>query len=58
MNKPNKKDETNPDDVEAINTENDIDSNDDDIMKKIRVKLPLDFDLTELAHNLLMNNQK
>lgn len=58
MNKPNKKDETNPDDVEAINTENDIDSNDDDSLKKIRVKLPLDFDLTELAHNLLMNNQK
>ena len=58
MNKPNKKDETNPDDVEAINTENEIDSNDDDSLKKIRVKLPLDFDLTELAHNLLMNNQK
>jgi hypothetical protein len=58
MNKPNKKDETNPDDVEAINTENEIDSNDDDSFKKIRVKLPLDFDLTELAHNLLMNNQK
>jgi hypothetical protein len=55
MNKPNKKDETNPDDdVEAINTENEIDSDD----RKIRVKLPLDFDLTELAHNLLMNNQK
>lgn len=58
MNKPNKKDETNPDDVEAINTENEIDANDDDSLKKIRVKLPLDFDLTELAHNLLMNNQK
>ena len=58
MNKPNRKDETNPDDVEAINTENEVDSNDDDSLKKIRVKLPLDFDLTELAHNLLMNNQK
>ncbi|KAG5677804.1 hypothetical protein PVAND_007532 [Polypedilum vanderplanki] len=61
MNKPNKKDETNPDDVEAINTENEIDSHDSDErddMRKIRVKLPLDFDLTELAHNLLMNNQK
>lgn len=59
MNKPNKKDETNPDDVEAINTENEIDSNDEsDSLRKIRVKLPLDFDLTELAHNLLMNNQK
>lgn len=61
MNKPNKKDETNPDDVEAINTENEIDSPDNDErddMRKIRVKLPLDFDLTELAHNLLMNNQK
>ena len=59
MNKPNKKDETNPDDVETVNTENEIDSNDEDeALKKIRVKLPLDFDLTELAHNLLMNNQK
>jgi hypothetical protein len=27
-------------------------------MKRVRVKMPLDFDLTELAHNILMNNQK
>jgi hypothetical protein len=60
MNKPNKKDETNPDDVEAVNAENELDSNDNERedMRKIRVKMPLDFDLTELAHNLLMNNQK
>lgn len=60
MNKPNKKDETNPDDVEAINAENELEENVDerDDMRKIRVKMPLDFDLTELAHNLLMNNQK
>jgi hypothetical protein len=58
MNKPNKKDDTNPDDVESVNSENDIDSDERDDMRKIRVKLPLDFDLTELAHNLLMNNQK
>lgn len=60
MNKPNKKDETNPDDVETVNSENSIDNDEDgnDMMKKIRVKMPLDFDLTELAHNILMNNQK
>lgn len=63
MNKPNKKDETNPDDVETINgesqdaeDENEIDSG--DAMKRIRIKLPLDFDLSELAHNLMMQNQK
>lgn len=58
MNKPNKKDETNPDDVETVNSENSIDDDDNDIMKRVRVKMPLDFDLTELAHNILMNNQK
>lgn len=59
MNKPNKKDETSPDDVEIVNSENSIDDEDsNDIMKRIRVKMPLDFDLTELAHNILMNNQK
>jgi hypothetical protein len=59
MNKPNKKDETNPDDVETVNAENSIDDEDsNDIMKRVRVKMPLDFDLTELAHNILMNNQK
>jgi hypothetical protein len=59
MNKPNKKDETNPDDVESVNSENSIDEDDsNDLMRKIRVKMPLDFDLTELAHNILMNNQK
>lgn len=64
MNKPNKKDETNPDDVENINTES-RDEDDDEInneidgeMKRIRIKLPLDFDLSELAHNILMQNQK
>lgn len=59
MNKPNKKDETNPDDVETVNAENSIDDEDsNDIKQRIRVKMPLDFDLTELAHNILMNNQK
>lgn len=60
MNKPNKKDQTNPDDVENINENSDDDeSNDIDAeMKRVHVKLPLDFDLSELAHNLLMNNQK
>lgn len=58
MNKPNKKDETNPDDVETVNSENSIDDESNDIMKRVRVKMPLDFDLTELAHNILMNNQK
>jgi hypothetical protein len=64
MNKPNKKDETNPDDVENINTES-RDEDDDEMnneidgeMKRIRIKLPLDFDLSELAHNILMQNQK
>lgn len=60
MNHPNKKDETNPDDVETVNSENSIDNEEDsnDMLKRIRVKMPLDFDLTELAHNILMNNQK
>lgn len=64
MNKPNKKDETNPDDVENINTES-RDEDEDELnneidgeMKRIRIKLPLDFDLSELAHNILMQNQK
>lgn len=62
MNKPNKKDQTNPDDVENINAEN-VDEDDDinDIdgeMKRVHIKLPLDFDLSELAHNIMMNNQK
>jgi len=60
MNHPNKKDDTNPDEVETINSENSIDNDEDsnDMLKRIRVKMPLDFDLTELAHNILMNNQK
>lgn len=61
MHKPNKKDETNPEDVENINSENtdEDDSNDiDSEMKRVHVKMPLDFDLSELAHNILMNNQK
>lgn len=62
MNKPNKKDETNPDDVENINAESsdeDDDTNDiDSEMKRVHIKLPLDFDLSELAHNIMMNNQK
>jgi hypothetical protein len=60
MNKPNKKDQTNPDDVENIN-ENSADDETNDIdaeMKRVHIKLPLDFDLSELAHNMLMNNQK
>lgn len=60
MNKPNKKDETNPDDVETVNAENAVDNDEEsnDMLKRIRVKMPLDFDLTELAHNILMNNEK
>ena len=60
MHKPNKKDETNPDDVEEINEEHiDDDTNAiDGEMKRINVKMPLDFDLSELAHNMLMNNKK
>jgi hypothetical protein len=59
MNKPNKKDQTNNEDVETINVTEEDDSNSiDNEMKRVHVKLPLDFDLTELAHNILMNNQK
>lgn len=60
MNKPNKKDDANPDDVENINGEhNEDDSDDIDAeMKRVHIKLPLDFDLSELAHNIMMNNQK
>lgn len=60
MNKPNKKDETHFDDIETINTENETNLNDIEKgdSKKVRVKLPLDFDLTELGHNLLMKNKK
>ena len=61
MHKPNKKDETNPEDVENINAENTEDEESNDIdseMKRVHVKLPLDFDLSELAHNMLMSNQK
>jgi hypothetical protein len=59
MNKPNKKDQTNNEDVETINDTEEDDSNSiDNEMKRVHVKLPLDFDLTELAHNILMNNQK
>lgn len=61
MNKPNKKDETNPDDVENINAETSEDEDSNDIeneMKRVHIKLPLDFDLSELAHNIMMNNQK
>lgn len=60
MNKPNKKDETNPDDVENINENSDEDDSNDieNELKRVHIKLPLDFDLSELAHNILMNNQK
>jgi hypothetical protein len=62
MNKPNKKDVTNPDDVENIHSESsdeDEETNDIDAeMKRVHIKLPLDFDLSELAHNIMMNNQK
>lgn len=57
MNKPNKKDQANLDDVENINEEEE-ETNSIDNEKRVHVKLPLDFDLTELAHNILMNNQK
>lgn len=58
MNKPNKKDETHhEDDVESIH-ENSDDDDIDGEMKRVHIKLPLDFDLSELAHNILMNNQK
>lgn len=60
MNKPNKKDDANPDDVEHINGARDEDESDDidNEMKRVHIKLPLDFDLSELAHNIMMNNQK
>lgn len=60
MNKPNKKDQTNPDDVENIdeNPEDGETNNIEAEMKRVHVKLPLEFDLSELAHNMLMNNQK
>lgn len=60
MHKPNKKDETNPDDVEEIDADKiDEEANDvDGELKRVHIKLPLDFDLSELAHNILMNNQK
>lgn len=59
MHKPNKKDETNPDDVENINENMEEEANDIDAeMKRVHIKLPLDFDLSELAHNIMMNNQK
>lgn len=61
MNKPNKKDDTNPDDVENINADSSDDDESNDIegeMKRVHMKLPLDFDLSELAHNILMSNQK
>jgi hypothetical protein len=60
MNKPNKKDETNPDDVENINENSEEDESNDieSEMKRVHIKLPLDFDLSELAHNIMMNNQK
>lgn len=58
MNKPNKKDQASLDDVENINETEDEENNIDADMKRVQVKLPLDFDLSELAHNILMNNQK
>lgn len=65
MNKPNRKDTMNPDDVETIDN-NDIedtdketdDSEESNDLNRIRVKLPLDLDLSDLAHAVLMNNQK
>lgn len=57
INKPNIKDETNPEDVEAINTDSDG-MDDTSEMKRVHIRLPLDFDLSELAHNILMNNEK
>jgi hypothetical protein len=56
MNKPNNKDQANLDEVENIDEEDETNSIDNE--KRVHVKLPLDFDLTELAHNILMNNQK
>lgn len=60
MNKPNLKDEANIDEVENINdnTEDEETNSIDANVKRVHVKLPLEFDLSELAHNILMNNQK
>lgn len=59
MHKPNKKDEINHDDVEEINAEAEDEANDvDSEMKRVHIKMPLEFDLSELAHNIMMNNQK
>lgn len=59
MNKPNKKDQANLDDVENINENTEDEENKIETdMKRVHVKLPLDFDLSELAHNMLMKNEK
>lgn len=60
MNKPNMKDEANIDEVENINDNNEDEETNsiDTDVKRVHVKLPLEFDLSELAHNILMNNQK
>jgi hypothetical protein len=58
MNKPNKKDEANLEDVENIGGDDNADELNSIEQKRVNVKLPLDFDLSELAHNILINNQK
>lgn len=58
MNKPNKKDDTNQEDVENINGEHNEEDDIDAEMKRVHIKMPVDIDLSELAHNIMMNNQK
>jgi hypothetical protein len=64
MNKPNRKDTMNPDDVETIDqrenhlAETDSEEEDNNGLNRIRVKMPLDFDLSELAHAVMMNHQR
>lgn len=64
MNKPNRKDTMNPDDVETIDPqenalpESESEEEESNDLNRIRVKMPLDFDLSELAHAVLMSHQK
>lgn len=63
MNKPNRKDTTNPEDVETLDnsdSSSDSESNSEESndQNRIHIKMPLDLDLSDLAHAVLMNNQK
>jgi hypothetical protein len=61
MSKPNPKD-TDPEDVETLDSNSDSsdseDSEESGDMNRVHIKLPLDLDLSDLAHAVLMNNQK